>query len=66
MGIMFGSKAAEAVAENNFGKLISVRGIAPACDFSLVDLSTVQGKINLVDVERYYDSERYHLKGIGM
>jgi 6-phosphofructokinase 1 len=66
MGIMFGAKAAEAVAENDFGKLISARGIAPACDFSLVDLSTVQGKINLVDVERYYDAERYHLKGIGM
>jgi len=26
----------------------------------------VQGKINLVDVERNYDTERYHLKGIGM
>jgi hypothetical protein len=31
-----------------------------------VDISTVQGKINIVDVERYYDTERYHLKGIGM
>jgi ATP-dependent phosphofructokinase / diphosphate-dependent phosphofructokinase len=66
MGMMFGAKAAEAVAEGHFGKLISARGIAPACEFSLEDLSTVQGKINLVDVERYYDSERYHLKGIGM
>ena len=66
MGMMFGAKAAEAVAEGNFGKLISARGVAPACEFSLVDLSTVQGKINLVDVERSYDTERYHLKGIGM
>src|SRR5919205_812333 len=66
MGMMFGAKAAEAVAEGSFGKLISARGIAPACELSLVDLSTVQGKINLVDVERYYDAERYHLKGIGM
>src|SRR5678815_2151784 len=66
MGMMFGSKAAEAVAESSFGKLISARGIAPACEFSLEDLSTVAGKINLVDVERYYDAERYHLKGIGM
>jgi 6-phosphofructokinase 1 len=66
MGMMFGAKAAEAVAEGSFGKLISARGIAPACEFSLVDLSTVQGKINLVDVEKYYDAERYHLKGIGM
>jgi len=66
MGMMFGAKAAEAVAEGNFGKLSSARGIAPACELSLEDLSTVQGKINLVDVERYYDGERYHLKGIGM
>jgi len=66
MGMLFGAKAAEAVADGNFGKLISARGVAPACELSLVDLSTVQGKINLVDVERYYDTERYHLKGIGM
>src|ERR1041385_5198340 len=66
MGMLFGAKGAEAVADGNFEKLISARGVAPACELSLVDLSTVQGKINLVDVERYYDTERYHLKGIGM
>src|ERR1043165_3414731 len=66
MGMLFGAKAAEAVAGGNFGQLISPPGVAPACELSLVDLSTVQGKINLVDVERYYDTERYHLKGIGM
>jgi len=66
MGMMFGARAAEAVAEGRFGTMVSARGIAPACDFSLVDLSTVQGKMTLVDVDRYYDTERYHLKGIGM
>jgi ATP-dependent phosphofructokinase / diphosphate-dependent phosphofructokinase len=66
MGMMFGARAAEAVVEGRFGTMVSARGIAPACDLSLVDLSTVQGKINVVDVERYYDCERYHLKGIGM
>jgi hypothetical protein len=45
--------------------MVSARGIAPACEFTLVELSEAQGKINLVDVERY-DAERYHLKGIGM
>src|SRR4051794_33289329 len=54
MGLMFGARAAEAVAENNFGKMVSVRGIAPACEFSLVDISIVQGKISLVDVDRDY------------
>jgi 6-phosphofructokinase 1 len=66
MGMMFGATAADAVAENRFGTMISARGIAPACEVSLVDLSAAQGKINVVDVDRYYDVERYHLKGIGM
>ena len=66
MGLMFGARAAEAVAEGRFGMMVSARGIAPACEFLLVDLSEAQGTINLVDVEKYYDMERYHLKGIGM
>ena len=66
MGMMFGARAAEAVADGRFGTMVSARGIAPACEFSLVDLGEAQGKINLVDVQRYYDTERYHLKGIGM
>ena len=66
MGLMFGARAAEAVSQGEFGKMVSARGIAPACDLSLVDISSVLGKINTVDVERYYDTERYHLKNIGM
>jgi hypothetical protein len=59
-------RAADAVAQGEFGKMVSARGVAPACDLSLVDISSVLGKINRIDVERYYDTERYHLKGIGM
>lgn len=66
MGMIFGALAADAVAEGEFGKMVSARGIAPACDLSLVDISTVLGKLNKVDVPRHYDCERYHLKGIGM
>jgi ATP-dependent phosphofructokinase / diphosphate-dependent phosphofructokinase len=66
MGMLFGARAAEAVAEGQFAKMISARGVAPACDLSLVDISTVLGTINLVDVDHYYDKERYHLKSIGM
>jgi 6-phosphofructokinase 1 len=66
MGLLFGARAAEAVASGHFGKMVSARGIAPACDLSLVDLSEVKGRINLVDIERYYDTNRYHLKNIGM
>jgi 6-phosphofructokinase len=65
MGMMFGA-AAEAVVESRFGTMVSARGIAPACEVSLVDLSEAQGGLNLVDIERNYDGERYHLRGIGM
>src|SRR6266480_4841535 len=66
MGLLFGARAAEAVAENQFGKMVSARGIAPACELSLVDISVALGKISLVDVDRDYDINRYHLKNIGM
>ena len=66
MGMLFGARAAEAVAAGEFGKMVSARGVAPACELSLVDISAVLGTINLVDVDRYYDKDRYHLKSIGM
>ena len=66
MGLLFGARAAEAVAANQFGKMVSARGIAPACDLSLVDVSEVSGRVQTVDVERFYDTARYHLKNIGM
>jgi 6-phosphofructokinase len=66
MGMMFGARAADAVAAGDFGQMVSARGIAPACELSLVDISSVLGKLNTVDIERYYDTERYHLKNIGM
>ncbi|MGH9970234.1 MAG: hypothetical protein ACREBG_20895 [Pyrinomonadaceae bacterium] len=45
--------------------MVSARGIAPACELSLVDITSVLGKLNAVDVN-HYDTERYHLKDIGM
>jgi 6-phosphofructokinase 1 len=66
MGLMFGARAAEAVEAKQFGMMVSANGIAPACELSLVEISEVLGKINTVDVDRHYDSERYHLKRIGM
>src|SRR6266705_1607259 len=66
MGLMFGARAAEAVAEDKFGKMVSARGIAPACELSLVDITRALGKLNLVDIDRDYDTDRYHLKAIGM
>ena len=66
MGMMFGARAAEAIAHDDFGVMVSARGVAPACELSLVDIASVVGTINTVDVERYYDTERYHFKQIGM
>jgi ATP-dependent phosphofructokinase / diphosphate-dependent phosphofructokinase len=66
MGLIFGARAADAVAAGDFGKMVSARGVAPACDLSLVEITGVLGKLNTVDVARHYDTERYHLKAIGM
>jgi ATP-dependent phosphofructokinase / diphosphate-dependent phosphofructokinase len=66
MGMMFGARAADAVAAGEFGRMVSARGIAPACELSLVPITSVLGQLNTVDVPRYYDTERYHLKQIGM
>lgn len=66
MGMMFGARAADALDENQLGKMVSARGIAPACELSLVDITSVLGRINTVDVDRHYDTERYHFKFIGM
>ena len=66
MGQMFGTRAADAIADGDFGQMVSARGIAPACELSLVPITEVLGRINTVDIERLYDTERYHLKNIGM
>src|ERR1044071_5057431 len=34
MGMIFGARAAEAVVEGAFGKMVSARGVAPACELS--------------------------------
>jgi ATP-dependent phosphofructokinase / diphosphate-dependent phosphofructokinase len=66
MGMMFGARAADALAEGEHGKLVSARGIAPACELSLVEITSVLGQLNVVDIPRHYDTERYHMKRIGM
>jgi 6-phosphofructokinase 1 len=62
MGWLFGVAAVEAVQLGAWGKMVSARGVAPACDISLVNLSDATAKLNLVDVDRYYDIERYQAK----
>lgn len=59
MGWLFGIAAVEAVLTHQFGKMVSARGIAPACDISLVSLADAVAKLNVVDIERYYDTLRY-------
>jgi 6-phosphofructokinase 1 len=66
MGMMFGAFAADALAQGEAGKLVSARGVAPACELSLVEITSVLGQINTVNLERHYDTERYHMKNIGM
>jgi 6-phosphofructokinase 1 len=62
MGRLYGAAAVQAVVNGSFGKMVSSRGIAPACELSLVDLSGAVGQLKLVDVERYYDTATYSAK----
>ncbi|MSP16774.1 MAG: ATP-dependent 6-phosphofructokinase [Myxococcales bacterium] len=59
MGWLYGIAAVEAVLARRFGKMVSARGVAPACDLSLVPLADAVGKLNLLDVPRYYDTNLY-------
>jgi 6-phosphofructokinase 1 len=62
MGHLFGSAAVEAAMRGAWGKMVSARGIAPACEISLVPLSDAVRGLNLVDVARVYDTDRYHVR----
>ncbi len=59
MGHLFGSAAVEACIMGTWGKMVSARGIAPACHLSLVDLDEATKGLNLVDVAHHYNIERY-------
>lgn len=59
MGWLFGTAAVEALINNQWGKMVSARGIAPACEISLVPLRDATRELNLLDVARYYDPMRY-------
>ncbi len=58
MGWLFGIGAAEAVLDNAWGKLVSAQSIVPEPRISLVPLASVES-LNLLDVDRLYDTERY-------
>jgi 6-phosphofructokinase 1 len=59
MGWLFGVAAVEAVQRRAWGMMVSARGVAPACDISLASLSDAVARLNLVDVPKLYDTERY-------
>ncbi len=59
MGHLFGTAAVEACVRGAFGQMVSARGVAPACQIRLVPLEEATRALNLVDVARHYDVERY-------
>ncbi len=59
MGWLFGIAAVEALVDNRWATMVSARGVAPACDISLVPLRDAVRQLNLLDVQRLYDTERY-------
>ncbi len=62
MATLFGTAAIDALADEQFGKMVSARGIAPACDINLVDLEEGVGRLHLFNAARYYDPERYNIR----
>jgi 6-phosphofructokinase 1 len=62
MGLLFGTAAAEACLQGAFGQMVCSRGIAPACDIGLVPIADAIATRHLVDVARYYDTDRYFAK----
>jgi phosphofructokinase-like protein len=59
MGHLFGSAALQACQKGAWGKMVSAKGVAPACQISLVNLDEATKGLNLVDVKRHYNVERY-------
>jgi 6-phosphofructokinase 1 len=59
MGHLFGTAAVEACQRGAFGQMVSAQGIAPACRIGLVPLTEATRGLNLVDVARHYNLERY-------
>jgi hypothetical protein len=59
MGHLFGTAAVEAAVSGQWGKMVSARGVAPACQIGLVSLDEATKGLNLVDVARHYNVERY-------
>jgi 6-phosphofructokinase 1 len=59
MGHLFGTAAVEAAVKGEWGKMVSARGVAPACQIGLVPLEEATKALNLVDVAHHYDVERY-------
>ena len=62
MGRMFGSAAVEAVLRRDWGQMVSAQGIGPTCQLRMVPLSQAVSGLNIVDLERVYDTDRYTAK----
>jgi ATP-dependent phosphofructokinase / diphosphate-dependent phosphofructokinase len=59
MGHLFGTAAVEACMQGQWGKMVSAKGVAPACEIGLVPLDDATKALNLVNVAKHYDLERY-------
>ncbi len=59
MGHLFGTAAVEACVLGEWGQMVSAKGIAPACEIGLVPLAAATEGLNLVNVERHYNADRY-------
>ena len=62
MGRMFGVAAVDAVIRRNWGHMVSAQGIGPTCQIVQVPLSHAIRTLSRLDVDRFYDTNRYTAK----
>jgi len=62
MGLRLGSAAAGLIREGRFGVMVSVQGSVPTADLGTVPLKDVAGRIQYLDIDRYYDVDEYNIK----
>jgi 6-phosphofructokinase 1 len=61
VGLCFGAAAARCAVHGRWGVMVSLRGAVHAPLLTTVDLADVAGKIQYLDVDRFYDPREYNI-----
>ncbi len=61
MGCLFGAAAVDLLLGGGSGRMVSARGVAPACRIGDESLEVAASGLNLLDADLYYDRERLNI-----